>query len=161
MPAADLADRQLAVFVNDDQMRRCEPLGEMQMVGTAEVALTVDQFELVARALVSVFGWREFLARLEDRQRRLPAIWKAADQFETDPSGVILEQLNVLSGCRLAQYGAVALKQLGEIGDVGFELVGAESHRSASDGFARRLHLGSAELDALCDAPPDNGAPNG
>ena len=157
--APNLADRQLAVFMYDDQMRRFEPLGEMEVVCTAEFALEVDQFELVARAPVSLIGWREFLARLESRQRRLSAIREAADQFKADPSGVILEKLDALSRCRLAQYDAVALEQLGEIGDVGVELVGAELHRSASDGFRRSLDLSSAELDALCDTPPDNGTP--
>ena len=113
--ARGVAERLLAVFVDEDKKMPLEPFGVVDMEGPPKGTLPVDELILVSVALVAVATDRpEALADLQGRARRLSGVRKCSEQLETQRPIVGLEEFDRLTERRLRQYDPVALEKLGD-----------------------------------------------
>ncbi len=122
------ADRALAMLVDDHCVPTDEEVRVMQMEGTPETALVIEEFVGVSAPLEGVrLDAAPHLADLEDRLGRLTANRQGAAEPEGERSGRRLLKSQIAIGTEI-EDDAVALKQLRHVGEVVLQGDGGEAH---------------------------------
>jgi hypothetical protein len=155
-----MANRLLAMLMNDDQVAMLEPIGVVQVEGPTQVPLVVQKFVLVFRAFESVAcRWNEAFADLDRRERWLPPIGERSSDLEAQTAVIRLEDLQVLVRAGLGDADAVPLEELDNPGDIVVELVDTDIEQgSARRGLRSRNLLPGPHLDPAPHPSADDGA---